>query len=151
MKKILGILVVLLAIGVSLTLYLPDYQPVDVKKPITPKIQYQINQGSLKQPINMSDILLKPTTPTDAVFGVRLGLYSQLQQAIDASASFKGDQQLTIIKAQDNYRQWYLVITGPIESQTQGEQIQQQLFTHEISATLIRWPLKIAPDTKDSK
>ena len=147
MKKILGILVVLLITGVSLTLYLPDYKPSDVQAPTTPKINYQINQDSLKQPINMSDILLKPPIPPESIFGVRLGLYSQLQQAIDASSGFNTKHDLTIIKAQDNYRQWYLVITGPFDSHTQSTQIQQQLSVNKISATLIQWPLAI----EDSK
>ncbi|MFT4927209.1 MAG: hypothetical protein ACI8WB_003315 [Phenylobacterium sp.] len=142
-KKIATLATVLLITGVGLTLYLPTYQPDNA---ITvDKISYHIDQPSLKKPLSMDDILLSPVGEDEQRYGLRLGLFGQLQQAIylaEKTIQSKPATETTIIKATDQQRYWYMVILGPFKTPSQANQQGTLLLQkQQISTTLMRWPL----------
>jgi len=148
-KNLTALFVVLLATGTGLTLYLPQFQPGSNGSGL--RINYQINQDSLKTPLLMSATLLDPLEQDGSGFGLRLGLFSQLAQAISQGEKYPLAQIPDIIKVTDQHRYWYLVILGPYSSQTLANQQSARLEEkYGVSATLIRWPF---PDNKkaDSK
>ncbi|WDE14320.1 SPOR domain-containing protein [Thalassomonas haliotis] len=138
-KNITALFVVLLAAGTGLTLYLPQFQPDS--NGAGQHIHYQINQDSLKKPLLMSTTLLDPLEQQASGFGLRLGLFSQLAQAIRQGQAYSLAQIPDIVKVTDEQRYWYLLILGPYPSEDLAHQQSFQLEEkHGISTTLIRWP-----------
>ncbi|WP_281557535.1 SPOR domain-containing protein [Thalassomonas sp. RHCl1] len=138
-KNITALFVILLATGTGLTLYLPQFQPGSTG--VDKHIGYLINQDSLKKPLQMSATLLNPPEQDTADFGLRLGLFSQLAQAVGQGQKYALAQTPDIIKVSDQQRYWYLLILGPYSNQMQANLQSRQLEEkHGISTTLIRWP-----------
>jgi hypothetical protein len=133
-KKLSVLFVALLLIGVSLTLYLPAFDPSNLVT--TNKQSYQINQPSLKKPLLLSETSLKIQMTEDDFYGLQLGMFSQLQQAITMGKKNNQADKLLIVKVKDKKRYWYLLIHGPYTSR---EATNQQKTNR--SATLIRWPI----------
>ena len=139
-KKITILVVLLVVVGVSLTLYLPAYQSNNrVSDNLT---TYQIDQPSLKTPLLMTDTLLPTVALQDSLYGLRLGMFGQLQQAINQGKKYRLADDPTIFKTTDEQRLWYLLVLGPYSSKEdargQGLLLQKN---HDISTTLIQWPL----------
>lgn len=134
--KILLLVIGLLATGVGLTLLLPEYKVDSTNKKA---IKYEINQDSLTTPLNMQDLLLVTPTPQDAMYALRLGLFSQLQQATKAAEALQLPALPMIVKAVGTNREWYLLTLGPYASEDQAEQKKLWLQNQQISATLILW------------
>lgn len=149
----MGLLSALLITGVSFTLYLPAYEPGN---PVTDnRPTYHIEQPTLKKPLLMSDTLLDAFEQNTNGYGLTLGLFGQLQQAIDQGIKYGLKDNPTIVKATDRQRYWYILILGPYMSQAQANQrrllLQQNM---DISTTLIKWPLadeEIAKQIEDNK
>lgn len=143
-KKIVGFAVVLLLSGIGLSVYLPDFEPNEGVS-LNP-VGYQINQPSLKQPLIMSDMLLDSISPANQVYGLQLGLYGQLPQAIAQAQQYHSlTMATTIVKATDQQRYWYLLLLGPYDSQARASSQRLQLRQKQnISATLMQWPLATA-------
>ncbi|WDE08064.1 SPOR domain-containing protein [Thalassomonas viridans] len=147
-KNLTALFVALLATGTGLTLYLPQFEPGS--NGADKHIGYQINQDSLKKPLLMSATLLDPLDQDSSGFGLRLGLFSQLAQAISKGQEYSLSQIPDIIKVTDQQRYWYLLILGPYPSEAQANRESSQLEEkHGISTTLIRWPFP--ENKKDSK
>jgi len=136
MKKLAVIITFLLLIGVSLTVYLPAYDPSNLVS--EKKQQYQINKASLKAPVLLSETSLKIQKTEDDFYGLQLGMFSRLDQAVTMAKTDSSADNTIIVKVSDKTRYWYLLIHGPFASK---EMINQQKMNN--SATLIRWPLKI--------
>ena len=133
-------IIVLLLIGVGLSLSLPTFQSPSAD--FSKKSAYKINQDSLTSPISMGELLLITPTPKGAEFTLNLGLFSQLQAAIEAAESIQSTNVTLIVKAKDNNREWYLVLLG--RYQTKAKAKQQQLQIKQSSATLMLRPQRLA-------
>jgi cell division protein FtsN len=141
LKQIIGYLLLLVAAGTGLTLYLPDYEPDNGVS--TQQQFYQIDQPSLKEPLPMADTLLSATEPPGSAYGLRLGLFSQLQQAIGQGQKLALADNPTIVKLTDQQRYWYLLMLGPYDSTDIANQQRYDMARqHGISATLMKWPMK---------
>lgn len=135
------LVVLLLVAGVSLTLYLPAYQSNN--RVSDNPTAYQISQSSLKKPLLMTTTLLPALSLQDSSYGLRLGLFGQLQQAINQSTKYRLADNPTIIKTTDQQRLWYLLVLGPFDSKQHASDRRLLLRqNHDISTTLINWPIK---------
>jgi len=133
-KSLALLLTLLLLIGVSLTIYLPPFDAGNIVS-TTPK-SYQLNQASLKEPILISETSLKLEMTDNDYYGLQLGMFSQLNQAITMADNNELVDNSVIIKVKDNSRYWYLLLNGPYPN----KDAINQLKTNG-TATLIRWPL----------
>jgi len=88
----------------------------------------------------MTEFLLITPPPIDAAFTLRLGLYSQLQQAVNAAKFVKLSNKTVIVKVVDNNREWYLLLFNQYQTAEKAEQQKQALENQKISATLMLWP-----------
>lgn len=139
LKQLTALITVLLITGISLTLYLPDYEPENAIRLAPPN--YQISQESLKNPFAMNDTLLNALEQEGSRFGLRLGLFGQLQQAVDQGAKYALTDKPTIFKTTDNQRYWYLLVLGPFPDRFQANHRSLSLAQNQhISSTLMRWP-----------
>ncbi len=151
MKKLAAFAALLLLAGISLTLYLPDYQP----KVAGDKVNYQIDQDSLKTPLLMADTLLTTFEEQDTQYGLQLGLFSQLQQAITQANKMAladlSDSDPLIFKATDHQRFWYLLVLGPFDSKNQSTQQSLRLQqSNSIEAKVMRWPIAKDETSEDT-
>jgi cell division protein FtsN len=142
LKQIAGYLILLVAAGTGLTLYLPTFEPDN--KVTRQQLFYQINQASLKQPLPMADTLLSATQAKDSLYGIGLGLFGQLPQAIGQGQKLALTENPSIVKLTDGNRYWYLLMIGPFESAQQANKRRFDIAqAHSMTATLIKWPLKV--------
>ena len=127
------ILLILATIGISLLL---------PKLPASDKItlSYEVNQKSLFNPIPMTHFLLVTPLPVKSKFTLRLGLYSELNFAVEAANYLKVSEQVFIVKTIDKTREWYLILLGEYETIAQAEIQKQQLQKNQQSATLMLLP-----------
>lgn len=141
MKKLAFLITFLVFIGISLTLLLPPFGANNIV-PNT-KNNYQLNQASLKEPILLSETSLKIEMDENDYYGLQLGIFSQLKQAIAMAENNLLVDDSVIIKMKDNNRYWYILVNGPYPN----KDTINQLKMHSTS-TLIKWPLshKIAND-----
>lgn len=135
-KKILVIATVLLAIGVSISVYLPSYNPHNEIS--TKESTIHIDQDSLRKPILMSSTSLKTPMADSDLYGLQIGMYPQLTQAVTKRQTVPMLNNVIIIKVQDIKRYWFLLIQGPYKQKATAQQ-----HNSSLSATLIRWPLPI--------
>lgn len=140
MSKLLILIITLLITGVGLTLSLPDYKVESTSR--VPDAVYSVVEDSLTSPFPMESFLLVTPTPLDAKFALRLGLYSQLQQATAAANELQVSARTLIVKSTDATREWYLVALGPYTSISEAERKKQWLQKNQISSTLMLWPDK---------
>ena len=157
MKTIItGLLAFLLTVGVGLTLYLPSYQPSVTDATSS----YIIDLPSLKSPLLMSDTLLTTLKEEDSVYGLRLGLFGQLTQAINLGKSLGNkpeeknafEDTAIIVKATDKQRFWYFLILGPYSSEDIANKKRMLLLQNQdLSTTIIKWPLEQATNEDESK
>ncbi|BFM48669.1 hypothetical protein [Marinomonas sp. THO17] len=141
MKKFILVLISLLLVGVMVTLYLPTLPTTN--QPITPA--YQLDKESLTKPYPMASFLLITPFPKETKFALRIGLYSELSQAIDKAKLLNASSPtdlVTIIKAIDLQREWYFLLAGPYSTPLLAEQKKQALQNQQISSTLSLWPEK---------
>ncbi|MBJ7539992.1 SPOR domain-containing protein [Marinomonas transparens] len=136
--KILILVATLLIAGIALTVSLPTFQAPSINK--TQAANYLINQDSLSSPLDMKDFLLITPTPSDSTFTLRLGLYSQLQQAVTEAKAINAPSKTVIIKVTDKNREWYLVLLGQYATLSQAEQQRRWLQNNQTSATLMLLP-----------
>lgn len=141
LKKLTALITLLVAGGIGLSLYLPDYQ----RQPLAPQA-YQINQASLKSPLPMADTLLGVLDQPDTLYGLQLGLFGQLQQALEQADHYALTAS-SIIKTTDGRRFWYILLLGPFDNKNEPAKYAAQLRQNrDISAKLIRWPIKTGAD-----
>ncbi|GLX80359.1 hypothetical protein tinsulaeT_36990 [Thalassotalea insulae] len=144
MLKFLIFFLALIAIGIGLTLSLPKYK-VESGNPAA-KHQYTMDVDTLKTPLPMSRYFLRGPTPPDALFALRLGLYSKVQQATQYAESLSLDTPVIVVKAMDTHRDWYMVFLGPFDTIEAAEEKKDGLQKRQISATLMIWPPKPEKD-----
>lgn len=140
MLKFILFFITLLIIGIGITLSLPEYK-VESGDPVS-KHRYTIDIDTLKTPLPMSSYFLQSTNPPGAMFALRLGLYSKLQQATEYADSLSLDDDVVIVKTTDAHREWHIVFLGPFNTIKDAEVRKHQLQKKQISATLMSWPPK---------
>ncbi|MCW4628481.1 MULTISPECIES: hypothetical protein [Marinomonas] len=138
MRKFFFAFLVLLLVGIGLSLLLPKPQPSS--QYLSQQTNYTISQDSLFAPLPMTEFLLITPTPNDVVFTLRLGLYSQLQQAVNAAESMDLSSKAFIVKVVDNNREWYLLLFNQHPTAEKAEQQKRVLENQKISATLMLLP-----------
>jgi|GEM_PF-2464752 hypothetical protein len=138
MRKFFFAFLVLFLVGIGLSLLLPKPQ-TSLQHP-SQETNYTISQDSLFAPLPMTEFLLITPPPIDAAFTLRLGLYSQLQQAVNAAKFVKLSNKTVIVKVVDNNREWYLLLFNQYQTAEKAEQQKQALENQKISATLMLWP-----------
>lgn len=147
MKKFLAFAIVLIMAGAGMTMYLPQFKIEQSGKAELAK--YQIDQDSLKAPYNMDDMLLAVFHDDKTQYGLQLGLFSGLQQAIERAKKYTLDATPTIIQAVDTSRTWYVLVLGPYPSQNEGSKMQSQLLDkNSVQSKVIQWPQASAPDAE---
>ena len=145
MKKVITLAILLITMGVGMTLYLPDFKPQGGGLESPPK--YVINQDSLKSPFAMNDMLISFNDTEDTDYGLRFGLFSQLQHAIDRAKKYDIQTTLQVVKTADATRTWYVLLLGPISGKQATENKNLELVEQfGVSADIIRWPVQ--PEAK---
>lgn len=142
LKSLAGFLLVLVASGVALSLYLPGYSSGEGNSRFE-KVNYQIITETIRKPLKMDLMLFDTDSQNEHQFGLRLGIYSQLEQAIQVANNNKSLTALTIFKAEDNDNSWYIIAKGPYQQESQAEGQKQQIPSQlELTKTVIVWPLE---------
>ena len=118
----------------ALTAYLPAQH-------ITAKPGVQIDQQSLKTPLQSSQIQRAVTVDSKQQYALQLGLYSNLSLAAEDARQFSSEyrfkQPITIFTIQESSRAWHTLLLGPIDSEQDALQHQSGLG---ISSHVVSWP-----------
>ncbi|RBO81917.1 SPOR domain-containing protein [Marinomonas aquiplantarum] len=136
MKTAIIVGVSILIAGIILTLSLPRRPNASVQA--TPS--YIIDSKSLSKPYLMNSLLLTSPLPKEAKFTLRVGLYSEISQAIDKAQTINDSEPISIVKAIDRQKEWYFLLMGPYSTRLKAEQKKHDLQKKRISSTLSLWP-----------
>lgn len=148
LKSLGGFALLLLLTGIGLTIYLPEYKPQNSQSSGSP-VSYRIEQSTISQPIDMNDLLLDTDNRENVSYGLQLGLFTQLKQAIQVAESTILLTPVTIIKAEDAQRSWYLLAMGPYGTQKEAETEKLKLPNNmKTSAFLVEWPFRVDEDSE---
>lgn len=152
MIKALGTLVlILLAIGVGFSLYLPPYSAnIDILATPTPR--FTIIDDSLTTPFpadalrySQSLLAIESDDKTPASYGLQLGIFGSLKNAAFDAEKISDKLSTLLItpaifKVENQQRQWFVLALGPLESKNELTRYQRLLNDRYISSTHIVWP-----------
>ncbi len=154
LKNITLSIIALILSGVGLTLWLPDYD-ISQRPDNNPAANWQLNQSSLDSPLPVSLTRL-PLQPTqEDAYAIQLGMFGELQQAINEAGKHPFAQSVTIVKIKDHSRFWYTPLVGPFTQKAAAQDALSEANSNETSVNqatsklpIVRWPL--TPETNES-
>ncbi len=161
LKKLTTFALLLLATGTGLSLYLPAYEP-DGK----PLAAYQLAEKTLDQPVDTrsfqpSSLALEEALAASAEadqaapqYALQLRLFGTLEAAKSGATHLYKRQldlplPLTIFKAEDPRRQWYILALGPFSNKNEAAHTQYTLETEGVSTLDILWPAELNENESD--
>jgi hypothetical protein len=150
MLKKLGMLTLaLVAIGVGFSLYLPPYSPegatVTTAQPRFTLIKDSLNTPFIADSLRSSQQVFSSDTDKETVYGLQLGIFGSLQDAIAGAENMNGvSLELlitpTIFKVENQKRHWIVLALGPFNTQDEALRYQRLLNDHYIVSKRIAWP-----------
>lgn len=136
-KKLFAFLLLLLALGAGLTLYLPAYRPAGSASGTA----VELVDSSFKTPMPLDSFLVCGNNAADR-WGVQTGMFTDLALARQSFGTSCVNVEAKVFKVMDRMEQpWYLVALGPFATQ---EVVDSALVALRQSCQMqglqVRWP-----------
>ncbi|WP_018693807.1 SPOR domain-containing protein [Algicola sagamiensis] len=136
MKTLLTVFLFIIAFGIGLTWYLPPHTEL-LKSP------YQIDEGSLNEPLEAKDLRLKIMPSPEEAFGVQFGLFTKLVQATYMAKQYPLEQPIHIITTKESQQRWHILLLGPYSSIQEARAGQYRIKNQfNLQSKLVRWPIE---------